>query len=77
MKNILIIEDDSTLIRGLCKVLSSNEYDTTGCHCLKEARNLLQSHYYALVILDVTLPDSSGFDFLREIKRIFLFRSFF
>jgi len=68
MKNILIIEDDSALTTGLCRALSSDEACTTGCHCLREARTLLQKNSYALVLLDVNLPDGNGFDFLKEIK---------
>lgn len=66
---ILIIEDDSSLARGLCRALASDTYQTISCRCLSEARTLLQKNSYALVILDVNLPDGSGFDFLQEIKQ--------
>ncbi len=69
MKNILIIEDDSALTAGLCRALASDECRSAGCHCLREARKLLQSNFYDLVVLDVNLPDGNGFDFLQEIKR--------
>ena len=68
MKNILIIEDDSALETGLCRALSSDEIHTVGCHCLREAGNLLQKDSYDLILLDVNLPDGNGFDFLKEIK---------
>lgn len=71
MKNILIIEDDSALATGLCRALSSDEIHTEECHCFREARNLLRKNSYALVILDVNLPDGNGFDFLQEIKQNF------
>lgn len=71
MKNILIIEDDSALTTGLCRALSSDEIHTVGCHCLRKARIMLQKESYALVLLDVNLPDGNGFDFLREIKDTF------
>ena len=60
MKNILIIEDDSALTTGLCRALSSGEIHTAGCHCLREARTMLQQEVYALILLDVNLPDGSG-----------------
>lgn len=69
MKNILIIEDDSSLAAGLCRALSHDKCLTTGCYCLKEARELLQKNSYSLVVLDVNLPDGNGFDFLRELKQ--------
>ena len=71
MKNILIIEDDSALTTGLCRALSSGEIHTAGCHCLREARTMLQQEVYALILLDVNLPDGNGFDFLKEIKSRF------
>ena len=71
MNNILIIEDDSTLTTGLCRALSSDKICTVGCHCLREARIMLQKESYTLVLLDVNLPDGNGFDFLKEIKSRF------
>lgn len=71
MKNILIIEDDSALTTGLCRALSSGEIHTAGCHCLREARIMLRQEVYALILLDVNLPDGNGFDFLKEIKSRF------
>ena len=71
MKNILIIEDDSALTTGLCRALSSGEIHTAGCHCLREARIMLQQEVYALILLDVNLPDGNVFDFLKEIKSRF------
>lgn len=71
MKNILIIEDDSALTTGLCRALSSGEIHTAGCHCLREARTMLQAGGFALILLDVNLPDGNGFDFLKEIKSRF------
>lgn len=71
MKNILIIEDDSSLTTGLCRALASDEFHTMGCHSLREAKNLLQKDSYALILLDVNLPDGNGFDFLQELKNSF------
>lgn len=66
---ILIIEDDSTLLTGLCRALATEEYQTAGCHNLSEAKKLLQKNSYALILLDVNLPDGSGFDFLQKIRQ--------
>lgn len=71
MKKILIIEDDSSLVKGLCKALSSEELHTVGCCCIREARHLLFKDSYALVLLDINLSDGNGLDFLQEIKKIF------
>lgn len=70
-KYILIVEDDSALAIGLCRALTSTEYQTVECHNLREARRALQSNSYALILLDVNLPDGSGFDFLQKIKQTY------
>lgn len=68
-KNILIIEDDSSLAEGLCRALSSDHIQTAYCHTLLEARRLFQKNAYSLILLDINLPDGNGFDFLQEIRQ--------
>ncbi len=72
--HILIIEDDVTLAGGLCRALQNEGTETLYCTTLREARKLLEEQQtvgkqYSLVLLDVNLPDGSGFDFLQEIKK--------
>lgn len=68
MKKILIIEDDLSLLSGLCRALSNGDIETSAAENIRTARNLLSYHSFSLVILDVNLPDGNGFDFLHEIK---------
>lgn len=68
---ILIVEDDPALLTGLCRALATDQYETAGCHNLSEAKKLLQKSSYALILLDVNLPDGSGFDFLQKIRQNF------
>ena len=68
MHKILIAEDDSALSAGLCFELDASGYLTVAaCNCQK-ARQLLQNVHFDLVLLDVSLPDGSGFDLCRDIK---------
>ena len=62
MYHILIVEDDLALAQGLCRALTSEEF-------LTEYREYLRESVCHLVLLDVNLPDGSGFDFLKEIKQ--------
>lgn len=71
INTILIVEDDSALAAGLCRALATDEYKTITCRLLREARMLLQKNAYALIVLDVNLPDGNGFNFLQEIKQNF------
>lgn len=68
MKKILIIEDDSALANGLCRALANEEIMAQNAGTIKCARGELEKRRFDLVILDVNLPDGSGFDFLCEIK---------
>ena len=68
MNSILIVEDDLALSSGLCFELDTDGYLTSAAYTLKKARQLLKEGRFQLVLLDVNLPDGSGFDFCREIK---------
>ena len=73
-QRILIIEDDKPLAAGLCRALQSEEIEAVSCGTLQDAlkriyRQQESGDGFALVLLDVNLPDGSGFDFLQEIKK--------
>ena len=63
---IIITEDDRALARGLERALDKEGRDITLCAGLDEARTALEMGNCDLMILDVNLPDGSGFDFLRR-----------
>ncbi len=65
---IIITEDDRALARGLERALDKEGRDITLCAGLDEARTALETGNCDLMILDVNLPNGSGFDFLREIR---------
>ena len=65
---IMIVEDDITLAAGLTRALKSSGRTITSCGRIAEARRLIQQKKPDLIILDVNLPDGSGFDFLTELR---------
>lgn len=69
MKEILIVEDDRPLGEGVRLALQSGELSPILCHSLQEARRLLADRVFDLAILDVNLPDGSGLNLLRELRR--------
>ncbi|MDO5400333.1 MAG: response regulator transcription factor [Eubacteriales bacterium] len=69
MDEILVVEDDLGLSRGLCLALKGEGRLVVPCLNLKTAREQLALGEAALVLLDVNLPDGSGLDFLRELKQ--------
>lgn len=68
MDLILMVEDDASLSRGLCKALKTEDRKLISCNHIKDAREQFLCGGVSLVILDVNLPDGSGLDLLREIK---------
>lgn len=68
MKHIFFVEDDLSLINGLSFAIRKQGYEVTIARTSVEAEQLWESGTYDLVILDVTLPDGSGFDLCRKIR---------
>ena len=64
--NILIVEDDTALNNGIA--LSLNTDTTLQAFSIAEAKSKLDADV-ELVILDINLPDGSGIDFCREIRK--------
>lgn len=69
MERILLLEDDKSLVTGLTLALGRAGYALDTARTLAEAGHLWQAGRYDLLMLDVTLPDGTGFDFCREVRR--------
>lgn len=67
MKKVLLLEDDLALGQGICLALKSDGVQIDRFRLLSEARNQRISDY-ALLILDINLPDGSGLDYLRDLR---------
>ncbi|MDD2980029.1 MAG: response regulator transcription factor [Hespellia sp.] len=69
MKQIFLVEDDLSLINGLSFAVKKQGYglDVARTNC--EADALWADGKYDLVILDVSLPDGSGFDICKKIRK--------
>ncbi len=68
MLSILIIEDDS-LIGHATERWLSNEHQTTWVKSIQQATDCITQNNYDMILLDLGLPDGSGFDLLRNIRR--------
>ncbi|WOC76429.1 response regulator transcription factor [Intestinibacillus sp. NTUH-41-i26] len=68
MKRIFFVEDDLSLIGGLSFALKKQGYEIDIARTSMEAEQLWQDGTYDLVILDVALPDGSGYDLCRKIR---------
>lgn len=68
-QNILIIEDDKRLNDGIRLALKNESYTFFQCQTLKDARIVLKEQSVSLILLDVSLPDGNGIDFVKELRR--------
>ena len=68
MQKILYVEDDPGLIDGLQYTLESSGYAVDNARTVREALSLFQNGRYDLLLLDVTLPDGTGFDVCRKVR---------
>lgn len=69
MKHIFLLEDDETLGRGIAMALTEPEVSVICRSRLTEARKALAENRFDLLILDVNLPDGSGLDLLRQVRK--------
>ena len=60
-KQILIIDDDEDLSFIITDMLESYGYGVTCAKDSEEAFELLSGHTYHLILLDINLPDTTGF----------------
>lgn len=68
MKKIFFVEDDQSLIKGLSFALAKQGYETDIARTKLEAERMWHDRNYELVILDVSLPDGSGYDICKMIR---------
>lgn len=70
MNKILLLEDDVSLIDGLLYSLRKNGFDVEVARTVREAfKYLAEINKYDLLILDVTLPDGTGFDVCENVRK--------
>ena len=65
MSKLLLLEDDLSLINGLSFAFQKAGHELDIARTLREAEALWQEGKYDLLVLDVSLPDGSGFGFGR------------
>lgn len=68
MKRILIVEDDHLLNKTLAYNLSFDGYEATSTVTVRKAMEKLRQNEYDLALLDINLPDGSGYDLCQMIK---------
>ena len=68
MSKILLLEDDLSLINGLSFAFKKQGFELNIARTLKEADALWADGRYDLLVLDVSLPDGTGFEFCKRVR---------
>lgn len=69
-RKILIIDDDEDLSFIIADMLKSYGYEADEARNGEEAFELLSQNIYHLILLDINLPDTTGFELCRELRRV-------
>ena len=69
MNKILLVEDDLSLIDGLEFSLQKNGFHVDVARTVKQALSIVQERKHDLLILDLTLPDGSGFEICKKVRQ--------
>jgi two-component system KDP operon response regulator KdpE len=67
---ILILEDDVQISQFLQSSLKLNGYQTHCASTMMQAKNVLNTHKPALIIVDLNLPDGDGRDFIQFVRTV-------
>ena len=67
-EKIFLLEDDAYLRDGLSEMLSGQGYAVTATETISQARGIIASGVFDLIILDVMLPDGSGLDLCASLR---------
>lgn len=69
MNRILLLEDDLSLINGLSFAFKKHGFECDVARTIREADALWEKDKYDLLVLDVSLPDGSGFEICEKVRQ--------
>jgi len=68
-RHVLLVEDEAALRRVIARNLTGRGLDVSEAASVAEALDALSSELPDLILLDINLPDRSGWDVLRDLQR--------
>lgn len=69
MNKILLVEDDLILNEGLTYSINKAGYQIDSAKTVQESLNFYKTTQYDLLVLDITLPDGTGFDICERVRQ--------
>jgi len=68
-KRILVIDDEPDMVTLYTTVLEENGYSVTGVNSAQEGLQLLQGSRPDLILLDLVMPEKTGINLFRDLKK--------
>ena len=69
LRRVLIVEDDEVLRASTARLLGGDDVETVTAGTAADALNLLRTTTFDCMVLDLSLPDRTGFEQLEEMAR--------
>lgn len=69
MNQILVLEDEDSLNRGISFTLQREGYQVLSCRSVKEAVEVFHKSQPQLILCDINLPDDNGLNFIKKIRK--------
>ncbi|HWL09668.1 MAG TPA: response regulator [Planctomicrobium sp.] len=69
MRRVLLVDDDKVQLESLGKLLGSHDVETVGVRSVADCLDKLKTATFDCMVLDLSLPDESGFSLLEKLSR--------
>src|SRR5262249_43692498 len=69
MRRVLVVEDDAVQLDAVRRLIASREVETAGARSASECLEKLKATTFDCMVLDLSLPDMSGFNLLERLSR--------
>ena len=70
MIRILVVDDEAKLTQSVCAYLNDSGYEAKGCLSAEAAYDAMYSQLYDLIISDIMMPGTDGFEFAKTVRSL-------
>ena len=71
LKKILFVDDEAQILKSIRRLFMDTEYEVITAESGSEALDILANNKIDLIVSDMRMPNMSGYELLREVKRRF------